>query len=95
MKIAFCQMCVPICGRFAPNERGVVVRSVNLGQIYHKVGREDGGNEFSNTLQGGLPLLFLFKKVVGINLTSKGWDTLNKRKRLPYSADVENNKRLT
>ena len=24
LKIAFCQMCVPICGRFAPNERGVV-----------------------------------------------------------------------
>ena len=23
-KIAFCQMCVPICGRFDPNEGGVV-----------------------------------------------------------------------
>nr|WP_306814048.1 DUF6783 domain-containing protein [[Clostridium] symbiosum] len=24
MKIAFCQLCVTLCGRFGPNERGVV-----------------------------------------------------------------------
>ncbi|MFQ9037650.1 MULTISPECIES: DUF6783 domain-containing protein [Hungatella] len=24
LKIAFCQMCVTFCGRFVPNERGVV-----------------------------------------------------------------------
>ena len=24
MKIAFCQLCVTLCGRFDPNERGVV-----------------------------------------------------------------------
>ena len=23
LKIAFCQLCVPLCGRFGPNERGV------------------------------------------------------------------------
>lgn len=34
LKIAFCQMCVPLCGRF--------------GQIYREVGRIDGRNEFSN-----------------------------------------------
>ncbi len=24
LNIAFCQLCVPLCGRFAPNERGAV-----------------------------------------------------------------------
>ncbi|MEA4845289.1 MAG: DUF6783 domain-containing protein [[Clostridium] symbiosum] len=24
MKIAFCQLCITLCGRFGPNERGVV-----------------------------------------------------------------------
>ena len=58
LKNAFRQMYVTVCGRFVPNEGGVggkgikgnALRRLNAVQISRKVGRIDGGNDFSNTL---------------------------------------------
>ncbi len=47
MKIAFCQMCVPICGRFAPNERGVVGYAKRIwGKYTAKWGVQMAGMNF-------------------------------------------------
>ena len=51
LKKAFCELRVPVCGRFCPNEGGVAgLRQPNKGKIYRKVGLADRGNVFSNTL---------------------------------------------
>ena len=63
LKNAFRQMYVTVCGRLShltddlPNEGGVggkgikgnALRRLNLTQISRKMGRTDGGNDFSNT----------------------------------------------
>ncbi len=64
LKNAFCQMYGTVCGRLnhltddLPNEgvvggkgiKGNALRRLNLTQISRKMGRTDGGNDFSNTL---------------------------------------------
>ena len=51
LKKAFCELRIPVCGRFRPNEGGVAgLRQPNKGKIYRKVGLADCGNDFSNTL---------------------------------------------
>ncbi len=47
LKIAFCQMCVPLCGRFAPNECGVVGYAKRIwGKYTAKWGVQMAGMNF-------------------------------------------------
>ena len=63
LEIAFRQLCVPLCGRFGPDEGSVAGYVTELGPNIPRSGagfalrgtyggflRADGGNEFSNTL---------------------------------------------
>ena len=51
LKKAFCELRIPVCGGFRPNEGGVAgLRQPNKGKIYRKVGLADRRNVFSNTL---------------------------------------------
>ena len=59
LKIAFRQLCVPLCGRFGPDEGGVAGYVDRIGtRICREVGRADGGNEFSKHTPSPAPGIF-------------------------------------